>query len=89
MLQKCRTYKNDLINIAVNLGLLVFFVTVAYGILKYKAQNRRPTRTEAEKEKDRKDFVMRALGKTLDDRSANGPITGMPGFTSDVRFPST
>lgn len=87
MLQRCRAYKDDLVSVAVNAGLLMLFIGIAYGILSYKARNKRPSRTDAEKEKDRKDFVMRALGKSLDERSTGGPITGLPGFTSEVRFP--
>lgn len=88
MLQKCRAYKDNLVSIAVNVGLFLVFIAITYGILAYKAKNKRPIRSAAEKEKDRKDFIMKALGKSFEEQSAKGPITGLPGFTSEIRFPS-
>lgn len=89
MLRECRKYKDDIMNIAVNLSLLAVLILLGYGILSYKANNRTPKRSAEQKENDQREFVMRALGKQKHELSAKGPISGLPGFTSDVRFSSS
>ena len=89
MLQKCRAYKDGLISVGVNVMLLVAFVAVCWATLSYKARNRIPKKSEHENECAKRDFVLQAIGQGRPPITKMGPISGMPGFTSDVRFSST
>ena len=88
MLQQCRAYKDGLISVGINIALLLIFIAVCWATLSYKARNRIPKKSEHEMECAKRDFVLQAIGQGRPPITKNGPITGMPGFTSDVRFSS-
>ena len=85
MLENCRSYKDNIINLAVNVLLLAFLVLVGWAILTYKANNRIEKLSDHEQESAKRDFVLQAIGQGRPP-PRQGPITGLPGFTSDVRF---
>lgn len=85
MLDNCRSYKDGMINLAVNLSLLVVIIFIGWGVLTYKANNRIEKLSDHEQESAKRDFVLQAIGQGRPPRR-QGPITGLPGFTSDVRF---
>jgi len=87
MLEKCRSYKDDIINLVVNLSLLILLILFGWAILTYKANNRIPKLSEQDQESAKRDFVMHAIGQGRPPKK-QGPITGLPGFTTDVRFHS-
>ena len=89
MLQQCRAYKDGLISVAINIVLLITFIAVCWATLSYKARNRIPKKSEHETECAKRDFVLQAIGQGRPPITKTGPITGMQGFTSDVRFSST
>ena len=85
MLENCRSYKDSIINLAVNVLLLALLILVGWAILSYKANNRVEKLSEHEQESAKRDFVLQAIGQGRPPRK-QGPITGLPGFTSDIRF---
>ena len=88
MLHQCRVYKDGLISMGVNIALLVAFITICWATLSYKARNRIPKKSEHEVECAKRDFVLQAIGQGRPPPTRVGPITNMPGFTSDIRFSS-
>jgi hypothetical protein len=89
MLQQCRLYKDRITSLAVNWALFAVFIGTAYITLKYKAKHRPPHRSPDDQEKARREFMMRALGRSSETHNPLGPITGLPGFTSGVRLQSS
>jgi len=87
MLENCRSYKDSIINLAVNLLLLVLLIIVGWAILTYKANNRVEKLSDHEQESAKRDFVLQAIGQGRSPQK-QGPITGLPGFTTDIRFRS-
>jgi hypothetical protein len=85
MLENCRSYKDSIINFAVNISLLVVIIFIGWGILTYKANNRIEKLSDHEQESAKRDFVLQAIGQGRPP-PRQGPITGLSGFTSDVRF---
>ena len=87
MLENCRSYKDNIINLAVNALLFALLVLVGWAILTYKAKNRVKKLSDHEQESAKRDFVLQAIGQGRPP-PRQGPITGLPGFTTDVRFQS-
>jgi hypothetical protein len=85
LLKKCRAYKDDMISLAVNVGLLVLFLGAGWAVLSYKANNRADPPTQEETERLRRDIVLQAMGRPTDTWSgAAGSISGLPGFSPVV-----
>ena len=72
----------------VNLGLGLALIGGVYMLLTFKAKTKPKKKSEHERERARRDFMMKALGKRMPESASVGPISGLPGFTSDVRFVS-
>jgi hypothetical protein len=86
LLKKCRAYKDDMISLAVNVGLLVLFLAAGWAVLSYKANNRTAPPTAEETERLRRDIVLQAMGRPTDTwNGAAGSISGLPGFGPVVR----
>ena len=86
MLNKCRSYKDSIMNVVINIILAAALLLAGYLILKYKAGNRSKKKTPEERDWERRTLIMKALGQQVKESPHKGPISGLPGFTSDVRF---
>ncbi len=81
LLAKCRAYKDGMISLAVNIGLLALFLLLGWAVLSYKANNRTVPPTQEETDRLRRDVILQAMGRTPQTwNAAAGPISGLPGF---------